>query len=513
MLCRQCEETLGPGGCVKGGVCGKSAETAEIQDILIDSLIVLAGKAANGEADMKAAGTNIVDGLFATLTNTDFDTARLSAMADANYRSAGAVRPSSATEIGVLSYDSNADLRSLKELLLYGCKGLAAYYHHAAVLGYSDEKVPEFLIKALPSLRKDFDAEGLVSLVMECGAVGVECMALLDRANTETYGIPSPTDVSTCVGKRPGILVTGHDLHDLKMILEQARNSGVDIYTHGEMLPANAYPELKKYGIVGNYGGAWYQQKDDFERFNGPIIVTTNCIVPPKDSYRNRLFTTGPAGYAGVKHIAAAADGSKDFSAVIEMAKSCKPPEQIENGKIITGCGHDAVLGMADKIVGAVKAGKIKRFVVLAGCDGRQKERSYYTEMALTLPKDTIILTAGCAKYRFNKLDLGDIEGIPRIVDAGQCNDCYSLVVIALALAKEFGTDVNGLPLSFDISWYEQKAVLVLLALLNLGVKNIMLGPRLPAFVTPGILKVLVDNFGLQANSNVQDDIRILNIA
>ena len=348
---------------------------------------------------------------------------------------------------------------------------------------------------------------------MECGSVGVKCLALLDKANTETYGTPSPCTVNTGAGKNPGILITGHDLKDLKMLLEQTQGTGVDVYTHGEMLPANAYPELRKYpNLRGNYGGAWYKQKTEFASFNGPILATTNCVLIPPEEYKGRLFTTGVAGVPGVRHIDADADGNKDFSELIEMAKKCSPPQEIDNVNLTVGFGHAAVLGLADKIIDAVKAGAIKRFVVMAGCDGREKPRSYYTDFAQSLPKDTVILTAGCAKYRYNKLDLGDIGGIPRVIDAGQCNDCYSLVVIAQALAKAFGTDVNGLPLSFNISWYEQKACLVLLSLLSLGVKDIMLGPRLPVFLTPGVTKVLVDTFGIKANGEVAGDMQILHI-
>lgn len=523
MKCRQCEETVGPEGCMKGGVCGKTAATAEAQDVLIQTLIVMAQTTVKKQvapAQLAAIDRRITEGLFATLTNTDFDEARIKGMCRDNkvlIGEIGGVCPFDkivpTPDVGILSYDKDSDLRSLKELLLYGLKGLAAYYHHAVVLGYTDAAVTAFLRKGLAALREDLSAGELTALVMECGQTGVACMALLDQANTATYGVPAPTKVRTGVGSRPGILVSGHDLKDLQMILEQARGSGVDIYTHGEMLPAHAYPKLKAYGLAGNYGGAWYQQRDQFESFNGPVVLTTNCLVPPKDSYKGRLYTTGTVGFAGITHIPADADGHKDFSAVIAQAKQCQPPTPLEDGCVLTGCGHAAVLGLADQVVAAVKAGKIRRFVVLAGCDGRQKERDYYTQIAQALPKDTVILTAGCAKYRYNKLDLGDIDGIPRLLDAGQCNDCYSLVVIAQALAKAFGTDVNGLPLSFDIAWYEQKAVLVLLALLSLGVKNIMLGPRLPAFVTPGVLGVLVKNFGMQGISTVPEDIRILHIA
>ncbi|MBO5669648.1 MAG: hydroxylamine reductase, partial [Candidatus Methanomethylophilaceae archaeon] len=412
----------------------------------------------------------------------------------------------------IQSLDVNDDLRSLKELLLFGLKGLAAYYHHARVLGFEDDSIPAFIRKGLSSLPKALSADELVALNMECGDVGVRCLALLDKANTSTYGVPELTTVSTSVGDRPGILITGHDLKDLEQLLEQTDGLGIDVYTHGEMLPANSYPAFKKYShLKGNYGGAWYAQKEEFESFNGPIIATTNCVLIPKDSYRDRLFTTGTAGVEGVVHIDDV-DGRKDFSKVIELAKGCSSPEPIERNDLTIGFGHSQVLALADKVIDAVKTGAIKRFVVMAGCDGREKSRSYYKEFAQALPKDAVILTAGCAKYRFNDCDLGDIGGIPRLIDAGQCNDCYSLVVIANALADAFGTDVNGLPLSFNISWYEQKAVLVLLSLLKLGVKDIMLGPRLPGFITPNILNVLVDTFGIKANSTVPQDMVILNI-
>jgi hydroxylamine reductase len=525
MKCRQCEETLAGTGCVKNGVCGKTGEVADAQDRLVQSLIMMseASQAKDLDKDiMDVIDTRITDGLFVTLTNTNFDLADIerrfkdnkALMKDVGVKCCFCDRLFGGhKDAGVDSYDANADLRSLKELLLYGCKGLAAYYHHAVVLGYKDESIPAFIRKALASIRKDLSAEELVALNMECGKVGATCMALLDKANTETYGVPEITAVGTGVGKNPGILITGHDLKDLEMLLEQTAGTGVDVYTHGEMLPANAYPALKKHGnLVGNYGGAWYKQKEEFESFNGPIIATTNCVLIPKDAYKDRLFVTGVTGMPGVKRIEAAADGSKDFSAVIEMAKGCKPPAEIDNIELTIGFGHATVLSMADTIIGAVKSGDIKRFVVMAGCDGREKPRSYYADFAQALPKDTVILTAGCAKYRYNKLPLGDIGGIPRVIDAGQCNDCYSLVVIASALADAFGTDVNGLPLSFNISWYEQKAFLVLLTLLSLGVKDIMLGPRLPVFITPAILDVLVGTFGIKANGDVAGDMKVLQI-
>ncbi len=506
MLCRQCEETIAGTGCTKNGVCGKTAELAEKQDLLIGTLIELAAAGCDGPL----CDALIADGLFMTLSNTNFDGARIDACRAEAEKLMGGSPEVRCRDI--LSLDSDADLRSLKEMLLFGLKGMAAYYHHAAVLGGRDESVTAFMRKALAALAERKTAEELVALNMECGRTGVACLALLDGANTGTYGSPVATVVRTGVGKNPGILVTGHDLKDLEQILEQTQGTGIDVYTHGEMLPANAYPAFKKYSnLVGNYGGAWHRQKEEFESFNGPIVATTNCVLIPRDSYRERLFTTGTAGVAGVKHIDAVG-GRKDFSAVIEMAKGCAPPVQIDDMELTVGFAHSQVLALADKVVGAVKSGAVKRFVVMAGCDGREKGREYYTEFARSLPADTVILTAGCAKYRYNKLGLGDIGGIPRVIDAGQCNDCYSLVVIANALAEAFGTDINGLPLSFNIAWYEQKAVLVLLALLSLGVKDIMLGPRLPGFVTPGIFKVLVDTFGIKANGSVREDMVTLNI-
>ncbi len=506
MLCRQCEETIEGKGCTRNGVCGKTAEVAESQDILIGTLIELS---ASGKESAEIDKT-IVDGLFMTLSNTNFDKARIDAQTEKARTLTGngaAIRCKD-----IISLDTDADLRSLKELLLFGLKGMAAYYHHAAILGAEDGRITAFIRKALSSLPESKSTEELIALNMECGSVGAECLALLDRANTGAYGTPEITKVKTGTGKNPGILITGHDLKDLEQLLEQTQGTGVDVYTHGEMLPANAYPAFKKYrNLVGNYGGAWHRQKEEFDSFGGPILATTNCVLIPYESYRGRLFTTGTAGIDGVKHISAAG-GKKDFSEIIEMAKRCPAPKELDNKELTIGFGHAQTLALADKIIGAVKTGAIKRFVVMAGCDGRYGKRSYYTEFAESLPKDTVILTAGCAKYRYNKLDLGDIGGIPRVIDAGQCNDCYSLVVIANALAEAFGTDVNGLPLSFNISWYEQKAVLVLLTLLSLGVKDIMLGPRLPAFITPGILGVLSKSFGIRANSDVRNDMIALKI-
>ena len=532
MFCYQCEETARGTGCTVKGVCGKEDHTAGRMDVLIWLCKGISERniaAAKSGKENKDVGMFITNALFATLTNTNFDDARLRdlitraiALRDA-LPASGANEPDACTwtpkndaEIAAKAEEiaaaanGNDDVRSLRALLLFGLKGVAAYYHHAAVLGYTDAKITDFMQKGLASTLHDLPAGEMTALVLECGGVGVTTLALLDTANTKTYGDPEITSVRTSVGNRPGILITGHDLKDLQQLLEQSQDSGVDIYTHGEMLPANAYPALKKYPhLYGNYGSSWWHQKEEFERFSGPVLVTTNCIVPPNDSYRDRIYTTGPAGYPGVKHIVAGKDGKKDFSAVIAHAKRCQPPQgpNAPGRDLVTGCAHTAVLSLAGTVVEAVKNGDIKRFIVMAGCDGRQSERSYYTEFAKALPKNMVILTAGCAKYRYNGLDLGSIGGIPRVIDAGQCNDCYSLVVIARALAKAFGVGINELPISYNIAWYEQKAALVLLALLNLGVKDITLGPKLPAFVSPGVLKVLVDNFGIAKNSTVEEDL------
>lgn len=541
MKCRQCQETIKETGCTNKGVCGKSSETAELQDLLIyslEGLAIVADDAKKEGKNIDDAVVHIYESLFSTLTNVNFDKEYFISRIDrskvlidslkddkrsllkgkkkyaedcVNYDYSNKMEK--AKTVGIESLSSNADLRSLKELLLYGLKGLAAYYSHAMVLGYRDQEVEDFMIKGLISLTKDLNADELTAEVLACGTAGVKCMALLDKANTETYGTPEITNVNLGVRSNPGILITGHDLKDLEELLEQTKGTGVDVYTHGEMLPANAYPRFKEYdNLVGNYGNAWFKQKDEFETFNGPILVTTNCLVPPKDSYSGRMFTTGLTGFEGVKHIDAV-NGHKDFSEIIEMAKTCEPPLPIEDLSIPIGFAHGTVLGLADKVLDAIGSGAVKRLVVMAGCDGRSSKREYYTEFAKALPDDTIILTAGCAKYRYNKLGLGDIGGIPRVLDAGQCNDCYSLVVVALKLAEVTGSSVNELPLSFNIAWYEQKACLVLLSLLSLGVKDIMLGPTLPEFVTPNILKVLIDNFNIKGNSDVEGDIKILNIA
>ncbi|MBN1165560.1 MAG: hydroxylamine reductase [Methanospirillaceae archaeon] len=535
MFCYQCEETARGTGCTIKGVCGKEEHTAGLQDVLI---YLCEGLAARNIAAMvtgsgnREAGALITEALFATLTNTNFDDNRLQemikkaiAIRDSLPKSGAEKHPActwtpetdadiqaKAKEIAEEA-DANDDIHSLRALLVFGLKGLAAYYHHAEMLGYTDDGITTFMQKGLASILQSLSADEMTALVLECGAVGVKVMALLDTANTKTYGTPEITEVKTTVGTKPGILITGHDLLDLHQLLEQSENSGVDIYTHGEMLPANGYPELKKYNhLVGNYGSSWWHQKKEFESFNGPIVVTTNCIVPPKDSYRDRIYTTGPAGYPGVQHIERMADGRKDFTKAIEQAKNCKPPlDPDSNGRdLITGCAHDAVLAHAGTIVESVKKGDIRRFIVMAGCDGRSNEREYYTGFAEALPTDTIILTAGCAKYRYNYLDLGTIGGIPRVVDAGQCNDCYSLVVIAQALAEAFGVGINELPISYNIAWYEQKAVLVLLALLYLGIQNITLGPKLPGFLSPGVLDVLIKNFHIRKNSTIEEDMKLM---
>jgi len=560
MFCYQCEETLNGTGCTKNGVCGKKEDVADLQDDLLYVLKSIAfynSKARANKLNEAKTDEFILDGLFATVTNTNFCKADIQSMIDEGFdikdgikkkllsakvidegssssfprwikeKLLGAgpkageplplvakVTAESLTSIntGIFATE-NEDIRSLRELLTYGLKGMAAYAHHARVLGYTDDAISTFTEKALlATMDDDLGVAELVPLVLECGSMGVTTMALLDKANTSTYGNPEPTAVNIGVRNNPGILISGHDLRDLEQLLQQTQGTGVDVYTHGEMLPANSYPAFKKYdNFVGNYGGSWWKQKEEFEKFNGPILMTTNCIVPPKDSYFDRIYTTGVVGFDGVKHITANKDGTKDFSAIISQAKQCKSPTQLEEGTIMGGFAHVSALSVADKIIAAVKAGQIKKFLVMAGCDGRHKERDYYTEFAKALPKDTVILTAGCAKYRYNKLDLGDIGGIPRVIDAGQCNDCYSLVVIAQKLAEAFGLkDINDLPVSYNIAWYEQKAVLVLLALLSLGVKNIMLGPTLPAFVSPNVLNVLVDNFNIRPNSTVEEDMNVL---
>lgn len=534
MFCYQCQETARNEGCTVVGVCGKTPLVANRQDLLIwqsKALAELVLKAELSTEDKLFYGRFIVKNLFMTITNANFDDdviidrvietieakKTLLEVLDKETLSEKALyivtdreeldRISS--QVGVLLTE-NVDIRSLREIIAYGLKGLAAYVHHALVLGKEDEEIYRFIEEALNNIsRDDFGKEDLIGLVIKTGEYGVRGMNLLDSANTSSYGNPEVTSVNIGAGSRPGILISGHDLKDMEMLLEQTKGTGVDVYTHSEMLPANYYPKFKKYdNLHGNYGNAWWKQKDEFESFNGPILMTTNCIVPPKASYIDRMFTTGAAGYPGCRHIEADEKGNKDFSEIIELAKTCKAPEQIESGEIIGGFAHNQVFALADKVVDAVKTGAIKKFIVMAGCDGRQSKRNYYADFAKALPQDTVILTAGCAKYRYNKLGLGDIGGIPRVLDAGQCNDSYSLVLIALKLKEIFGLEsINDLPLVYNIAWYEQKAVIVLLALLYLGVKNIHLGPTLPAFISPNVADFLVENFGIASIGNVEEDI------
>ena len=541
MFCYQCQETAGCSGCTRVGVCGKQPDVAVMQDLLV---YVTKGISAvtttlrqEGVAIQPAVNHMITLNLFTTITNANFSKEAIIARIqetlsekdlllskltniDALPEAAlwnGSVEEfdTKAAAVGVLSTE-NEDIRSLRELITYGLKGLSAYSKHANVLLQDNEEIDAFMQRALAATLDDsLSADDLIALTLETGKYGVDGMALLDNANTSTYGNPEITKVNIGVGTRPGILVSGHDLRDLEMLLKQAQGSGVDVYTHSEMLPAHYYPAFKKYpNFVGNYGNAWWKQKEEFESFHGPILMTTNCIVPPKDSYKDRLYTTGAAGYPGCKHISGEIGEEKDFSAIIEQAKHCAAPEEIERGEIIGGFAHNQVLALADDIVTAVKSGAIRKFVVMAGCDGRMKSRNYYTDFAKALPKDTVILTAGCAKYKYNKLNLGDIGGIPRVLDAGQCNDSYSLAVIALKLKEVFGLeDINELPIIYNISWYEQKAVIVLLALLYLGVKNIHLGPTLPAFLSPNVTKVLVDNFGIAGIESVEEDLKLFGLS
>ena len=535
MFCYQCQETAGCKGCTMSGVCGKKPDVAAMQDLLVyvTKGISAVATALRQEGKQVSAEINhlITLNLFTTITNANFDKESIEAriratltekdvllaqIADpfglpeaAKWNGSGNWEEKAAT-VGVLSTE-NEDIRSLRELITYGLKGLSAYSKHANVLLKDDEEVDAFIQRALAATLDDnLSVEELIALTMETGKHGVSGMALLDKANTEAYGNPEITKVNIGVGTNPGILVSGHDLRDLEMLLEQTQGTGVDVYTHSEMLPAHYYPAFKKYPtFIGNYGNAWWKQKEEFESFNGPILMTTNCIVPPKDSYKDRLYTTGAAGYPGCTHIPGEIGEQKDFSVIIEHAKRCAAPTEIETGELIGGFAHAQVLALADQVVDAVKSGAIKKFVVMAGCDGRAKSREYYTEFAKALPKDAVILTAGCAKYKYNKLPLGDINGIPRVLDAGQCNDSYSLAVIALKLKEVFGLDdINDLPIAYNIAWYEQKAVIVLLALLYLGVKNIHLGPTLPAFLSPNVAKVLVENFGIAGISTVEEDLK-----
>ena len=550
MFCYQCQETAKNEGCTVKGVCGKNEDVSNLQDLLIyvlKGISVFAEKAKELDVDYKEARDFIVDGMFATITNVNFDEARFEEMIEEGLELRDKYRekfekayeekygkefkedlPEMAVwspdnkddyytkgqNVGVLNTE-NEDIRSLRELMTYGLKGVSAYLSHARTLGYTDESIYDFIQKGLAATTDDsLSVDDLIGLVMKTGETGVNTMALLDKANTETYGHPEPTEVNIGVNDRPGILVSGHDLRDFKELLEQTKDEGIDIYTHGEMLPANSYPEFKKYDhFVGNYGNSWWKQDEEFEKFNGPVLMTTNCLTPPKDSYKDRVYTTDVVGYPGLKHIENRNDFSdtKDFSALIEHAKKCEAPKQLEEGTIPGGFAHNSVLSIADKVIEAIQAGKIKRFVVMAGCDGRFSSRNYFTKVAEELPEDTVILTAGCAKYRYNKLDLGDIDGIPRVLDAGQCNDSYSLVVIAQKLAEAMDIDdINDLPISFDIAWYEQKAVTVLLALLNLGVKGIRLGPTLPAFVSDNVLNVLVDKFDIKPIGDVKEDVEAM---
>lgn len=536
MFCYQCQETAGCKGCTMSGVCGKKPDVAAVQDLLVyvTKGISAVTTALRQEGKQVSAEINhlITLNLFTTITNANFDKESIEARIRATLTEKEALLaqvadPSALPEaarwdgsgdweekartVGVLS-TKDEDIRSLRELITYGLKGLSAYSKHANALLKDDDEVDAFLQRALAATLDDnLSVEDLIALTMETGKHGVSGMALLDKANTEAYGNPEITKVNIGVGKNPGILVSGHDLRDLEMLLEQTQGTGVDVYTHSEMLPAHYYPAFKKYpNFIGNYGNAWWKQKEEFESFNGPILITTNCIVPPGDSYKDRLYTTGAAGYPGCTHIPGEIGEQKDFSAIIEHAKRCSAPTEIETGEIIGGFAHAQVLALADQVVAAVKSGAIKKFVVMAGCDGRAKSREYYTEFAKALPKDAVILTAGCAKYKYNKLDLGDINGIPRVLDAGQCNDSYSLAVIALKLKEVFGLDdINDLPIVYNIAWYEQKAVIVLLALLYLGVKNIHLGPTLPAFLSPNVAKVLVENFGIAGIGTVEDDMNL----
>ena len=537
MFCYQCQETAGCKGCTVVGVCGKQPDVAAMQDLLVwvtkGISAVTTRLREEGRAVADEVNHLVTENLFTTITNANFDKAAFEKRIEKTLEMKTALweqlerrdnlpeaagwtgEPSEfikkASEAGVL-IGQNEDIISLRSLITYGLKGLSAYTRHANVLLQEDREADAFLQRALAATLDDgLSVDDLIHLTLETGEYGVRGMALLDRANTETYGNPEITTVDIGVGSNPGILVSGHDLRDMEMLLEQTQGTGVDVYTHSEMLPAQYYPAFKKYpNFKGNYGNAWWRQKEEFETFNGPILMTTNCIVPPKDSYKDRLYTTGAAGYPGCTYINGGIGGKKDFSVIIQHAKRCEPPVGIEQGQIVGGFAHAQVLALADKVVDAVKSGKIRKFVVMAGCDGRAKSRIYYTDFAKALPEDTVILTAGCAKYRYNKLNLGDIEGIPRVLDAGQCNDSYSLAVIAMKLQEIFGLDdINDLPIIYNIAWYEQKAVIVLLALLSLGIKNIHLGPTLPAFLSPNVVNVLVEKFGIAGIDSVESDVEL----
>lgn len=543
MFCFQCQETAKGTGCTIKGVCGKTEDVSNLQDLLI---YVLRGISIYGVQARELGIVRqdidkfVMESLFATITNANFDNARFVALIREGLKlrdqlrqeivEAGGVIPTDlhdsatwtadsaaafdqkAATVGILATE-NEDIRSLRELLIYGLKGMAAYAEHAFTLGYEDTSIFSFMMKGLKATTDDtLGANELVALVLEAGKYGVDVMALLDKANTSTYGSPEVTKVNIGVRKNPAILISGHDLKDLEELLKQTEGTGIDVYTHGEMLPAHYYPAFKKYAhFAGNYGNAWWKQDKEFDSFNGPVLLTTNCLVPPKDSYKDRVFTTGVVGFEGLKHIPAREEGqAKDFSEIIELAKTLPSPTEIETGEIVGGFAHDQILAVADKVVDAVKSGAIKRFFVMAGCDGHMRSRDYYTNFAEALPADTVILTAGCAKYKYNKLNLGDIGGIPRVLDAGQCNDSYSLAVTALKLKEVFElNDINDLPISYNIAWYEQKAVIVLLALLHLGVKNIHLGPTLPGFLSSNVVNVLVENFGIGGITNVEDDMKM----
>ena len=542
MFCFQCQETAKGTGCTVQGVCGKKSDLSAMMDMLLFAVrgigVLTTGLRRAGKETEREVDHLVVDALFSTITNANFDKASIRARVERAFALRDKLKQQVA-EAGLAPYDAeevvwapvvdeyeekgfvegvlretNADVRSLKELVIYGLKGMAAYAEHAMRLGYEDDEIYAFMERALSDITiGELNGEQLTALVLETGSVGVKTMALLDQANTSTYGNPEMTEVNIGVGNRPGILISGHDLHDMEALLKQTEGTGVDVYTHSEMLPAHYYPAFKKYKhFVGNYGNAWWKQREEFETFKGPILFTTNCIVPPlpKNTYVSRMFTTNSSGYPGCKHIHTGPGGEKDFSEIIEIAKQCEPPVQIESGTIIGGFAHRQVLQLADRIVEAIKSGALRKFVVMSGCDGRFPHRTYYTDYAKGLPKDTVILTSGCAKYRYNKLNLGDINGIPRVLDAGQCNDSYTWAVVALKLKEVFElNDINDLPIVFNIAWYEQKAVIVLLALLSLGVKNIHIGPTLPAFLSPGVTQVLVHTFGLAGITTVEEDLKL----
>lgn len=539
MFCYQCQETFCNEGCVKSGVCGKKPEVANKQDLLIwltkGLSQVTTALRAEGKKVSQEINSLVTHNLFTTITNANFNEDIIDERIEKTIKTTKTLKSELSKEVfseasnyedlnrdnwaevskkvGVLSTEDE-DERSLRELVIYGLKGLCAYTVHAEVLGKTNEEIDSFIQRALSETLEEKSIDELFNLVVETGEYGVKGMALLDEANTSSYGNPEISKVNIGVRNNPAILISGHDLKDMEMLLEQTEGTGIDVYTHSEMLPANYYPKFKKYDhFVGNYGSSWWNQREEFKSFNGPVLFTTNCIVPPLDEYKDRIYTTGAAGFKGCKHIEGGVGEKKDFSEIIEHAKRCEPPKEIEKGEIVGGFAHNQVMELEDKVVEAVKSGAIKKFVVMAGCDGRQKGRNYYTEFANALPEDTVILTAGCAKYRYNKLNLGDIGGIPRVLDAGQCNDSYSLAVIALRLKEVFGLDdINELPIVYNIAWYEQKAVIVLLALLSLGVKNIHLGPTLPAFLSENVTKVLVDKFNLAPISNVEDDLALLGV-